>query len=170
MAVKLYTLGVRVEEMVITPVLELTVNSGTEGVRVNVSWAFDPKSLSLADNWRTLVPGGVVSTSCVKYDAWENCGDSLHQAHLPQHWPVKTVWSSAKDEDEGSNGALQFSLSSSDFFNVDPTSGALVVRSQLDREMVASIQFVVVVMDEGKTPPTVVPMAMFSVTSTEKLV
>ena len=58
----------------------------------------------------------------------------------------------AQDEDEGSNGALQFSLSSSDFFNVDPSSGALVVRSQLDREMVASIQFVVMVMDEGNPP------------------
>ena len=54
------------DEMVITPVLELTVNSGKAGVRVNVSWAFDPKSPSLADSWRTLVPGGVVSTSWVK--------------------------------------------------------------------------------------------------------
>ena len=59
---------------------------------------------------------------------------------------------SAQDEDEGSNGALQFSLSSTDFFNVDPSSGALVVRGQLDREMVASIQFVVMVMDGGNPP------------------
>ena len=73
---------------------------------------------------------------------------------VTENTPVgTTVWVfSAQDEDEGSNGALQFSLSSSDFFNVDPTSGALVIRSQLDREMVASIQFVVMVMDGGNPP------------------
>lgn len=58
----------------------------------------------------------------------------------------------ARDDDEGSNAALQFSLTGTNFFEVDNRSGALTIRTQLDREMVATIQFVVMVMDGGDPP------------------
>ena len=50
-------------EVVIVPVVELIVNSAVMGERTYVNSAFVPVSLSVADSWRTLVPGGVVSTS-----------------------------------------------------------------------------------------------------------
>lgn len=58
----------------------------------------------------------------------------------------------ARDDDEGSNAALQFSLTGTNFFEVDNRSGVLTIRTQLDREMVATIQFVVMVMDGGDPP------------------
>ena len=58
----------------------------------------------------------------------------------------------ARDEDEGSNAALEFSLSGTNFFEVGNHSGALVVRNHLDRESVATIQFLVMVMDGGEPP------------------
>ena len=56
----------------------------------------------------------------------------------------------ASDTDEGRNAQLQYSLSDTAVFDIDPVTGDLSLIEQLDREAVPSYEFTVFVRDNGQ--------------------
>lgn len=68
----------------------------------------------------------------------------------------------ASDSDEGSNAELQYSLSGTAVFQIDPVSGVISTSQALDREVMPSYEFVVSASDGGQ--PTLSSSTFISVT------
>ncbi|CAB01427.3 Cadherin EGF LAG seven-pass G-type receptor fmi-1 [Caenorhabditis elegans] len=70
--------------------------------------------------------------------------------HSPIGYPVITL--KAEDHDRGDNARIVYSIDSSQFFRIDPSSGDISVSSDLDREDRATFSVIVTASDHASPP------------------
>ena len=89
-------------------------------------------------------------------DVTPSFNQSSFSFEIPEDTPTGATIATlvAEDSDEGSNAALQYTLTETAAFSVESDTGALIVndRDLIDRETVSVINFIVTVVDGGQPP------------------